>query len=132
MLRDHGLLLDIFNAGTAAVSYAEGLTYAEFLADEKTQKAIICQILIMGEATKRTSLEFRSLHNEIPWSPMAKTRDKLIHDYDQVQLIVLWNTVKKDLPSTLAAIAPLLQLPLRYRRAFPVSCCHWNLPASLS
>lgn len=86
-------------------SYTENLTEAEFMADTKTQDAVVRQFEIIGEATKNVSAAFRSEHKDIPWSLMAKMRDVLIHHYWEVDLVVLWSTLKQDLPGLL----PLLQ-----------------------
>jgi uncharacterized protein with HEPN domain len=50
------------------------------------------------EATKKLSDKFTESHPEIPWQDMAGMRDKLIHDYLDVDLEVVWSTVINDLP----------------------------------
>ncbi|MDJ1168225.1 DUF86 domain-containing protein [Roseofilum sp. BLCC_M154] len=59
--------------------FKQGLTRQDFLADEKTQSAIVFQLLIIGEATKRLSLSLRQQYPQ-PWSLMAGMRDNLIHE----------------------------------------------------
>jgi uncharacterized protein with HEPN domain len=78
---DREFLIDILEAIRRADSYVAGLTYEEFLADLKTQDAVIRTLEIVGEATKRLSQEIREQHSAIPWKNMAGVRDKLIHDY---------------------------------------------------
>ena len=62
----------------------------------------------MGEATKRISLEFRQVNSQIPWREIAGIRDKLIHDYDNVKLDVVWDVVHRDIPELLQQIKLLL------------------------
>ena len=62
------------------------------------QDAVIRNIEIIGEATKKISKQLTESHQEIPWSEMAGMRDKLIHDYLDVDLDVVWKTVEIDLP----------------------------------
>ncbi|GAB4423610.1 MAG: DUF86 domain-containing protein [Anaerolineae bacterium] len=100
MPRDDATLLDIARVA--------GLDEAAFLADIKTQSAVLHQLMVLGEAVKRLSLEFRDQHSSIPWALIAGMRDKLIHGYDMVDLDRVWNTAHKDVPNLLAAIDPLL------------------------
>ena len=83
----------------AIVSYTKGMTLDDFLNDSKTQDAVIRQFEIIGEATKRISDVIRLKHTEIPWDDMAGMRDKLIHDYIDVDLETVWKTVEQDIPS---------------------------------
>ena len=62
------------------------------------QDAVIRNIEIIGEATKKISKTFTQSHQEIPWSEMAGMRDKLIHDYLDVDIDVVWKTIEVDLP----------------------------------
>jgi uncharacterized protein with HEPN domain len=79
----------------------------EFLEDQKTQSAILHRLLIIGEAVKRVSPEFRAAHPEVPWKLIAGTRDKLIHFYDGVDLNEVWKMVVSDLPQLIRWIEPL-------------------------
>ena len=52
-----------------------------FFSDRKTQDAVVRNLEIIGEATKRLSLSLKDAHPDISWEPIAGMRDKLIHDY---------------------------------------------------
>ena len=66
MSQDEGTLLDLAAAATRILSFVAGLTKEDFLEDPKTQSAVLHQLLVLGEATKRLSVEFRTEHSEIP------------------------------------------------------------------
>jgi uncharacterized protein with HEPN domain len=66
------------------------------------------QLLIIGEAVKRISLEFRAAHPEVPWRLIAGTRDKLIHFYEGVDLEEVWKMVISDLPRLIRWIEPVV------------------------
>jgi len=67
MLREEATLIDIFNSAQCVVEFRGSLNKEDFLLDKKTQSAVIHQLLIIGEAVKRLSDEFRSKHPEISW-----------------------------------------------------------------
>jgi len=78
--------------------YAKDLNYKKFLKNILVQDGVIRQIEIIGEATKRLSVELRDNTTNIPWKDIAGMRDKLIHDYMGVDINAVWETVKKDIP----------------------------------
>lgn len=106
MLRDDATLLDIERAGRLALDFVRGLRRDEFLADAKTQSAVLHQLLVLGEAVKRLSAAFRAAHAETPWALMAGMRDRVIHAYDAVDLGEVWKTLEQDIPALLRSIAP--------------------------
>ncbi len=70
----------------------------DFAENELIQDAVIRNIEIIGEATKKVSNSFKQTYHEIPWKEMAGMRDKLIHDYMGVDISVVWKTIKLDIP----------------------------------
>ena len=110
---DDATVLDILTAARRAIRFAEGVGLPEFLEDEKTQSAVIHQLLVLGEAVKRLSAEFRSTHTQLPWKTMAGMRDKLVHEYDDVDLDEVWHTLHGDVPRVIAALEPMEPRPPR-------------------
>jgi uncharacterized protein with HEPN domain len=74
------------------------LTFEDFNSNELIQDAVIRNIEIIGEATKKISKDLKSQYREIPWKEMSGMRDKLIHDYFGVDVDVVWKTVTEDIP----------------------------------
>ena len=101
---DSATLLDISNAANLAYTFLDDLTKDAFLDDVKTQSAVLYQLLVVGEAVKRLSREFRKQHDHIPWSLIAGMRDHLIHAYDTVDWEEVWSTVSRDIPDLLQQI----------------------------
>lgn len=89
-LLDLAALLDIAKAAQLCQEFVADMTQADFASDRKTQSAVLYQIAILGEAVKRLSQEFRSQHPDIPWAAMAGMRDKLIHDYEGIDVTRVW------------------------------------------
>lgn len=78
--------------------YTKNLTAQDFNNNELIQDAVIRNIEIVGEATKKISKDLKSQYQEIPWKEMSGMRDKLIHDYFGVDVDVVWKTVNEDIP----------------------------------
>lgn len=108
MQRDEATLLDIAKAARLVMTFTQGMAKEDFLNDLKTQSAVLYQLLVIGEAVKRLSREFRAQHLDIPWSLVAGMRDHLIHGYDIVDWEEVWKTATSDVPDLLARIEPLL------------------------
>lgn len=98
MRRDDATILDILRAARRITEFKGNTDKATFLKDTKTQSAILHQLLIFGEAVKRLSDQFRKDHPEIPLKAAAGMRDKLVHEYDDVDLDEVWKTVTSDIP----------------------------------
>src|ERR1041385_8742599 len=95
---DRELLSDILESMQRISEYLTGFDYQSFVNDTKTQDAVIRNLEILGEATKRLSQEFRTTYAAVPWKSMAGARDRLIHDYFGVNLDVVWQIVSVELP----------------------------------
>jgi uncharacterized protein with HEPN domain len=111
MERNPAILLDIARFAETIGQLTEGMDEAMFCADIRTQLAVLYELTVLGEAVKRLSPEFRDRHPEIPWRGMAGMRDKLIHDYEQVDPRRVWEVVKTNIPELLTQLTPLLSRP---------------------
>jgi uncharacterized protein with HEPN domain len=87
--------------------FSKGINLKEFKKNELVQDAIIRNIEIIGEASKKISSDTKQKYTEIPWKDIAGMRDKLIHDYLGVDLDVVWKTIKKDISDLDALISEI-------------------------
>lgn len=108
-MRDKKKLRDILDAIEAIESYSVS-SYDEFIADTKTQDAILYNLIIIGEAAHQISDEFQEQHYEIPWSAMIGTRNIIVHGYDQVKLQIVWEILQRDIESLKSEIKKVLDL----------------------
>jgi len=77
--------------------YSRGKSFEDLVANKMMQDAIIRQIEIIGEATSRISVVFKSEYPELPWVDMKDMRNKLIHNYFGVNIKHVWNVVVQDI-----------------------------------
>jgi uncharacterized protein with HEPN domain len=108
MHQDDVTLLDIARAARLIQVFMGSIAKEEFFDDPKTQSSVLYQLLVIGEAVKRLSHEFRTQRGDIPWSLIAGMRDHLIHAYDTVDWEEVWKTATSDVPSLLTKIEPSL------------------------
>jgi uncharacterized protein with HEPN domain len=74
------------------------------LKDTQCQDAVIRRLEIIGEASRRLSDQTRAALPHLPWHDIAGMRNILIHEYDGVDLIAVWDTVRIDLPAIISAL----------------------------
>ncbi|MBA4181489.1 MAG: hypothetical protein C0506_12940 [Anaerolinea sp.] len=108
MSPDERALADIAARARRILQLTEGQAEASFFADETLQDAVQYSLLVLGEAAKRLSSEFRAAHSAVEWSEIAGMRDFLIHRYHRVTIHRVWLTCVDDIPRLLAYIEPMV------------------------
>jgi uncharacterized protein with HEPN domain len=102
MRKDNAYLEDILEAAKAIRRFTDGVSLDGFKSNEEKYEAVNRKFEIIGEAARRLSPEARNLFPEIPWKLVTAMRNILIHDYDDVDLNVVWDTAQRDLPSLIS------------------------------
>ncbi len=108
MQRELAYLLDILQSAVLIREFVRDVDQDIFYQDRMRQDAVIRRIEVIGEATRRIPADFRTAHPEIPWQEMAGMRSKLIHEYDRVDLVEVWNVAQRDIPVLIDLISPLV------------------------
>lgn len=99
MKKDAGIFIShILESIEKIEEFTKSVSKEDFLKSVQMQDAVIRRLEIIGEAAKNVPNEFRKKHADIPWSEMARTRDKLIHGYFGVDLDLTWDITRRDLP----------------------------------
>ncbi|PTQ78917.1 uncharacterized protein with HEPN domain [Nitrosospira multiformis] len=101
----------IQQAATDARSFVEGLAKDDFLADKRTQQAVIMSLIIIGEAATKVMdsyAEFTQAHAEVPRS-MRNMRNRMAHGYFDINLDVVWDTTQQWLPDLLKQLPAVRQ-----------------------
>jgi len=99
---------DILDAMDKAETLLVGVTYEQFEADFRINFAVVRALEIIGEAARRLPMDLRQQYPAIPWRGMAGMRDRIIHGYDTVDLEIVWDVVKKDIPQLRPQIQQIL------------------------
>ncbi len=101
-------LEDILTSISRIEEYVEDLSFEKFSKDQKTIDAVIRNLEIIGEAAKNMPENFTENHGELPWREMISMRNKVIHEYFGIDINILWQTVKEDLPGLKTLVKELL------------------------
>jgi len=104
MSKDKAYLADILQAAVAIQRFVAGVSKEEFLSNEEKYEAVNRKLEIIGEAGRRLSPETREQFPEIPWTLVSAMRNILIHDYDDVNLNIVWETTQQDIPKLIASL----------------------------
>jgi uncharacterized protein with HEPN domain len=108
MWRDDAYLLDILIAARHAVKFRGDLTWEQFRNSSLHQHAIAKTLENIGEASRKVSDEMRAAHPEIPWASIMSMRNRIVHEYFNLDLLKVWEVVTTDVPALIAAIEPLV------------------------
>ena len=79
--------------------YTQGVsTLEEFIQNGMVYYAVVMNITIIGEAANLLTFEFRETHPQTAWKQVIGMRNYIIHEYFQVDDVVVWDTIKVDIP----------------------------------
>ncbi len=101
----------MLEAAQKAFERTEGVTLDELRGNEDRVLALVHLLEILGEAAKAVSAETKEAHSEIPWTEMAATRDRLAHGYFSIDLEIVWQIARHDLPQVIQQITSLVEEP---------------------
>lgn len=102
-------LQDILDSINDTEEFVREMTFDDFLKDKKTINAVIRSIEVIGEAAKNIPDALREKYINVPWKKMAGMRDKLIHEYFGIDLEIVWQVIKNDLPPVKPLIIKVME-----------------------
>ena len=105
MFNKNNLYLDdILESALAIQDYVEGFDLQAFIKDRKTYSATIREFQIIGEAVKNLSDDIKTNYSNTSWQDIKDFRNILIHEYFGIDLELVWNVIKEDLPDLINTI----------------------------
>ena len=106
---DREFLLDMLHACNNIIKYTKNLNRDDFCNNDLIRDAVIRNIEILGEASKRISNNLKQKYPEVEWSQISRTRDKIIHYYFGVNPDIIWDIVTKNIPPLLKKLQFILK-----------------------
>ncbi len=107
-MRDPLHLKDIMNSINKIERYIKDLSFEDFYNDDMIIDATIRNLEVIGEASSNLSEEFKNKNSNIPWKSIVGMRNKAIHEYFDLDIEVLWETLKEDIPTLKKDIEKIL------------------------
>ncbi len=103
-MRNSIVVAKLIGYSNKLLRYCEGLSYEQFASDEKTVEACVFNLSQMGELANRVDDEFAQVHSEVPWKLLYGLRNRIVHDYEGVNLKLIWEIISDDIPELLDAL----------------------------
>ena len=109
MQRDLQFLLDMLQSAELILTYTAQYSKDEFVANVQLQDAVIRRLLVIAEAARRVSDTTRQELPNVSWQEINGMRNRLVHEYDDINLNIVWDVVQFEIPSLIEALE--LQIP---------------------
>ena len=105
---DSAYLLDMLLSARDALSFTEGMSFDDFVLDRRTQLSALKSVEIVGEAAAQVSEDVTRANPDIPWREIVGMRNRLVHGYFDIDLPLVWDTVRQDIPDLIDRLEPLV------------------------
>ena len=97
MQRDLQFLLDMLQSAELIMTYMNQCKEDEFIDNVQLQDSVIRRLLVIAEAARRVSEVTRQTLPNIAWQEINGMRNRLVHDYDDVNLNIVWDVVQFEI-----------------------------------
>lgn len=102
---------DMLACGEKVISYTEGMTQADFIADTRTYDAVLRNLELIGEAATHVPVGVRESNPQIEWRSIIGVRNRVAHGYLGIDDDVVWDIVQTAVPRLLSELRRLLNTP---------------------
>ena len=102
------IITNILKSIDKIMSFIEDVKYESFELDGLLQDACFMNLMQIGENASKIDDDYIKKHSDIKWKEMKGLRNRIVHDYDGVNIMIVWNTMKEDLPILREQLSKLL------------------------
>ena len=87
--------------------YCAGLSYEDFRIDQQLIEACVFNLSQAGELANKIDVDFKESHRSIPWKKLYGLRNRIIHDYEGINFLLIWEIIQEDLPKLREQLATI-------------------------
>ena len=98
------ILEKIKTYATQAIQFKGNINFEDFSKDAKTIAACVLNLSQIGELVGRLDNDFLDAHKQIPWLKIKGMRNRIVHDYEGIQLNIVWDVLVDFLPELIDKI----------------------------
>ena len=109
MQRDLQFLLDMLQSAELIMTYTAQCSKAEFVGNVQLQDSVIRRLLVIAEAARRVSEPTRQTLPNVSWQEINGMRNRLVHEYDDLNLNIVWDVVQNEIPTLIEELK--IQIP---------------------
>jgi uncharacterized protein with HEPN domain len=107
-LEDNVRLRHMLDHAVEALQMSQAKTRADLDSNRQLNLSLVRLLEVVGEAAARVSSQTQCAHPDVPWPDIVGLRNRLIHGFDEVDFNILWDVIRKDLPSLIAQLRTIL------------------------
>lgn len=107
-MRSEIIVQKLLSYAEKLIAYCSGYSYDAFQADMKLVEACVFNLSQMGELCRFVDDAFEHDHPEIPWRELYGLRNRIVHDYEGVNLVLVWEIISEDIPELKRKLKELL------------------------
>ena len=104
---DAAWIVDMLHVGQRLVEDFKDVSYEEYLSDSKAQRTALYDLGVLGEARGHLSDTFKEEHNHLPWHQMRGLRNRLVHEYFNIDHEIVWQVLMTEIPDLLPQLENL-------------------------
>jgi uncharacterized protein with HEPN domain len=96
-MKNQKIILKVIDYIDSILEYTKNVDYVEFINNSMMVEACVFNLSQIGELANKLDKEYMIEHPEIPWFKMRGLRNRIVHDYDGVNLKLIWEIIDMDL-----------------------------------
>lgn len=107
-MKNNTIIEKVINYAEKIINYSNGKNYDSFSNDTMLAEACVFNLSQIGELVRHLDRDFIEQHPDIPWAQMRGLRNRIIHDYEGVNLMLVWEIIKYDIPTLIVKLKEIL------------------------
>ena len=97
-MKNDVIISKMINYVEKILKYTDGMKYSEFESKDMVVEACVFNLSQLGELANKVDKDFQKIHNTRPWREVYGLRNRIVHDYEGVNLKLVWEIISDDLP----------------------------------